>query len=54
MPNLQELRAQQAANIAQRREFVKRWAAYVREADDREWSAEVNDVIDSQYEREES
>ena len=50
MPNLEKLRDQQRANVAQRREFVKRWAEHVRDTADEDWSAEVNEVIDSQYE----
>lgn len=49
MPSLEELREQQRENLEQRREFVKLWAEYVRDTPDEEWSAEVNDVIDSQY-----
>ncbi|MUV88172.1 hypothetical protein GJ631_16835 [Natronomonas sp. CBA1123] len=49
MPNLEELREQQRANVQQRREFVKQWAEYVKHHSDEEWSSEVNDVIDSQY-----
>lgn len=49
MPNLEELKEQQRENVRQRRAFVKQWAEYVRDHPDEEWSAEVNDVIDSQY-----
>lgn len=35
---------------AERREFVKRWAEYVRSHDDREWSRQQNVVVNSQLE----
>ena len=35
---------------AERHEFVKRWAEYVRSHDDREWSRQQNVVVNSQLE----
>lgn len=35
-------------NDRDRRSFVKRWAAYVRNHDDEEWSRQQNELIDSQ------
>lgn len=49
MTNLEQLREQQRENVRDRREFVKLWAEYVRTHPDKEWSTEVNDVVDSQY-----
>lgn len=51
MTNIDELREQQRENIAERREFVKHWAEYVRTHPDEEWSAQQNKVIDSQVRR---
>lgn len=38
-------------NIEQRRAFIRRWAAFVREHDDEEWSRQQNRLIDSQLRR---
>ena len=48
----QELREQidgkKQRNRSQRIEFVKYWAKYVRDHEDREWSEQQNTLIDSQ------
>ena len=51
MTNLDELRDQQRENTAERREFVKQWAEFVRTHSDQEWSAQQNRLIDSQVNR---
>lgn len=51
MTNLDELRDQQSENVAERREFIKQWAEYVRTHPDEEWSVQQNKVINSQIRR---
>lgn len=41
-----ELTREQSAE--ERRDFVERWAEYVRTHDDEEWSRQQNELIDSQ------
>ncbi|GAB3691843.1 hypothetical protein GCM10028857_29720 [Salinarchaeum chitinilyticum] len=43
----EEMREQSAE---ERRDFVERWAEYVRTHDDEEWSRQQNKLIDSQLE----
>ena len=48
MLNSQEFEDDHRKNTEQRREMIKRWAAYVRTHDDSEWSRQQNRLIDSQ------
>ncbi|PSQ11680.1 hypothetical protein BRC93_04570 [Halobacteriales archaeon QS_5_70_15] len=36
------------ANRRERREFIRRWAEYVRTHPDEEWGAQVNTLVDAQ------
>jgi hypothetical protein len=46
--DLDKLREKQEKNREQRLQFVKRWAEYVRDHDDEEWSRQANKVVDGQ------
>lgn len=48
MLNSKEFEEGQRRNVEQRREFIKRWAEYVRTHDDEGWSRQQNTLIDSQ------
>lgn len=38
-------------SVEERRTFIKQWAAYVREHEDKEWSRQQNVLINSQLRR---
>ncbi len=46
--NLKELEEKKEKNKKERREFVKYWAEYVKNHDDKKWSRQQNVVINSQ------
>ena len=46
--NLDELEEKKKRNQENRKEFVKIWAKYVKEHDDKEWSKQQNKIINSQ------
>lgn len=48
MQNSEQFEDAQRRNAAQRRAMIKRWAEYVRSHDDKEWSRQQNQLIDSQ------
>jgi len=48
MPSSDEFDSSQRQNVAERRQFIKRWAEYVRTHEDSEWSRQQNELIDSQ------
>lgn len=48
MLSSEELDRDRRRNAARRREFVRRWAEYVRSHDDAEWSRRQNALVDAQ------
>ena len=48
MLNSDEFERSQRQNAEERQAFIKRWAEYVRNHDDEEWSHQQNKLIDSQ------
>lgn len=50
MPSPNDFEDNQRRNVAQRREAIKAWAAFVRTHDDEEWSKIQNTIIDAQLE----
>lgn len=48
--NSDTVEEQQRRNAEQRRAFIKRWAEYIRNHSDEEWSRQQNTLINSQLE----
>lgn len=51
--NLEELEKKRKRNREQRREFIKYWANYIKNHEDKEWSKQQNVIIDSQISKSE-
>lgn len=48
--NSDALEDARSRNVEQRREFIRRWARYIRTHDDAVWSEQQNTLIDAQLE----